>query len=286
MNTTLKLWFDTLKQTLTNIRALLLFAALYALLLGTFYIFVSTREATAWQVLVTYALLILIPAEFFVLQAAIIDYARDLKFSWKRILRHAVKIFVVTIPVLIAAWIIWWLVNKLAGRYPAPLPPVAFDSKNPKPLPMHWPSLLIGTLRFLLLGVAVPLAAIHLWIEVTARDVRATFAGGAKTFLKRIGATLARAFASETVLTYALGLFVFCLIPYAILFLTMTVKGTKTAFAIFIMQVVLAFLFVLLGWVVTIATMVRNANQPAEASEPVAPDVSPKTPSAEVLSPL
>ena len=213
MTTTLRLWFQTAKGVLTTFRSLIVFVALYALLLVTFYVFVSTREATVWQVLVTYALLILIPAEFFVLQAAIIDSARDLGFSWKRILRHALKIFVATIPILIVGWILWWLVSKLAVRYPAPLPPLVFDSRPPKPQPTHWPSLIFATLRFSLFAVALPLAAIHLWIAVTARDLRATFAGGAKQFLKRIGDALARAFASESVFVYGLGLIFFALIP-------------------------------------------------------------------------
>ena len=264
ITTTLKAWLSSAKNLLSNFRTLLLFVILYALLLVTFYIFVSTREATVWQVLVTYVLLILIPALFFVLQAAIIDSARDLKFSWKRILRHAFKIFVVTIPVLLVGWALWYLVNKIAGRWPAPtLPPLALDAKSPKPAPMHWPTLLIATFRFVLFGVALPLAAIHLWIEVTARDVRATFAGGAKPFFKRIGDAMARAFSSESVFTYGLGLIAFALIPYALLFIPLTIKGNKTDFAVFIVRLLLAFAFTLCGWVVTLMTLVRlNPERP------------------------
>ncbi len=80
MITTLKLWFESLRSTLTNLRALGIFIALYALLLVSFYFFISTREATVWQVLVTYALLLLLPAEFFVFQAAILEFARARKF--------------------------------------------------------------------------------------------------------------------------------------------------------------------------------------------------------------
>lgn len=268
ITTTLKAWINSAKSSLTNIRALLLFVALYALLLVTFYIFVSTREATVWQVLVTYALLILIPAEFFVLQAAVIDSARDLGFSWKRILRQALKIFVATIPVLIVGWILWWLLSKLALRYP---PPLVFDAKPSKATPTHWPSLIFATLRFLLFAVALPLAAIHLWIEVAARDVRATFAGGAKPFLKRIGNALARAFASESVFTYGLGLIVFGLLPYAVLFAPLTIKGNKTDFAVFILRLLLAFVFTLVGWVVMLATLVRSRPETPEPEIVVAP---------------
>jgi hypothetical protein len=288
ITTTLKAWAYSAKNLITNLRALLMFAALYVLLLVTFYIFVSTREATMWQVLVTYVLLIVIPAEFFVLQAAIIDAARALQFSWKRILPHAFKIFLVTIPVLIVGWGLWYLVNKLAGRWPAPpLSPLALDPKSAKAAPVHWPTLLISTLRFILFGVALPLAAIHLWIEVTARDLRAIFAGGAKTFFKRIGNVMARALSSDSVFTYGLGLIAFALIPYLLLILKINIKGTKTAFAAFILQVVLALLFALVGWIATIATLVRNAEQAPEAQQDVAPDISTgSTPATQVLSPL
>ena len=86
MITSLKLWFESLRSTLTNLRALGIFIALYALLLVSFYFFISTREATVWQVLVTYALLLLLPAEFFVFQAAILEFARARKFVVKNIL--------------------------------------------------------------------------------------------------------------------------------------------------------------------------------------------------------
>ena len=268
--TTLKAWISSAKTLMTNLRSLIVFVVVYALLLGTFYIFVSTREATLWQVLVTYLFLFLLPAEFFVLQAAIIDWARDLGFDWKRILRHALKIFVVTIPVIIIGWIIWLLVNRLAGRWPAPLPPLVFDAKSAKPPPVHWPSLLFSTLRFLLFAVALPLAAIHLWIEATARDVRAAFGGGARAVFKRIAEALARAFASESVFIYGLGLIVFALIPYAILSWKPNIKGTKTDFTVFILQVVIAFAFILFGWIVTLATLVRSRPEPPEP-EVVAP---------------
>lgn len=285
--TSLKVWLGTIRTLVTNLRALLVFIALYAVLLVSFYLFVSTREATVWQVLVTYLFLNLVPAEFFVLQASIIDSARDLKLAWKRTVRSALKIFMVTIPVLIIGWVLWLLINKLQGRFPAPVPPIVFETGPPKSQPTHWPTLLLSTLRLLLFGVLLPLTAIHLWIEASACDIRASFAGGPKRIFGTLGKAMTRAFSSDSVFIYGLGLILFALIPYAILSLKINIKGTKTAFAIFITQIALAFLFVLFGWVVTIATLVRNANRAPEARQSVAPGVSPgNTASPEVLSPL
>jgi len=104
MTTTLKLWLSTIKTTLTSVGTLVVFALLYALLLVSAYFFIATREATVWQVVVTYVLLILLPAEFFIFQASIIGHALDGKFHWRTIVVNAFKCFVVTIPVVLLAW--------------------------------------------------------------------------------------------------------------------------------------------------------------------------------------
>jgi hypothetical protein len=256
MTTTVKLWFDSLKIALTSLRGLLL-TALYALLLVSFYWFISTREATVWQVFVTYALLILVPAEFFVFQAATLDFARRQKFAVKQVLLSALKLFLVTIPVVLIAILIWWLMNKLKLRFPAPPAPVVFAPASPKPQPIHWPTMVITTLRFVIFGVALPLATIHLWIEASVCDVRASFAAGAKTIFGAIGRALARAFSSEAVFVYGLGLILFVLGPYLFLFVPLHPKGTKTDFVVFILRLLLAFIFTFVGWVVTIMTLLR-----------------------------
>src|SRR5260370_41269676 len=123
---TLKRWIETTTSLLTNIGALAIFAALYALLLATLYFFISTHEATVWQVTTTLVGLVVIPAEFFVLQAAIIDHTKQQKFSWRSILIDAVKLFVVTIPILLLGWEIWLLMNKRQDNYPAPYITITF----------------------------------------------------------------------------------------------------------------------------------------------------------------
>jgi hypothetical protein len=284
MTTTLKTWFESLRSVLTNVRALGIFIALYALLLVSFYFFISTREATVWQVLVTYALLLLLPTEFFVLQAAILEFARERKFAIKKLLGDALKLAAVTIPVVIIGALLWWLMNKLQARFPAPL---VFPQTPPKAPPTHWPTLLITTIRFVLFGVALPLATIHLWIEATTRDARASLAGGAKAIFSRVGNALARAFSSESVFVYGLGLILFVLGPYLILLPRLTFTGTKTAFTLFVVQVIVALLLALIGWVVTLTTLLKNAGTAPEARQSVAPGVSPgnEDPS-QVLSPL
>src|SRR5437868_1567464 len=262
MTTTLKLWLGTIRTTLTNIGALLIFAIIYAILLATLVRFIWIREATVWQVLFTYAFMILIPAEFFIFQAAIIDRVRDQKFRWRAIMIDAVKFFVATIPILLIGWLLYYLLNKIALRYPAPaLPLLPVTQGPPKAQPLHWPSLLFATFRFVLLGVALPLAAIRVWMAVAGGEVRSLFDGGTKAFLKRIGSAVARAFASESVLIYALGLIIFFVLPYFILVPTFNIKGNKTEFVVFVLRLVLAYLFSFFGWVVTVSTFAKSGTE-------------------------
>jgi hypothetical protein len=215
---------------------------------------------------------VLIPALFFIYQAAIIDRIRDQKFRWGVILIDAVKFFVATIPILLIAWLLSYLLNKWQLRYPAPSMPSLPAGSAAATQPLHWPTLVFATLRFVLIGVALPLTAIHLWIAVAGGEIRALFADGASPFFKRIGGAFARAFASESVLIYALGLLIFFVIPYAILFVPFNPKGNKTDFVFFILRLVLTFIFSLIGWVVTISALTRNS---LETSPAPAPERSP-----------
>ena len=275
---TLRAFFQSARALLGTPRALAIFAALYALLLASLYAFIATREATVWQVALTLLLLVLVPAEFFVLQSAILNHARAARFHWRQILRDAIKLAVVSVPILLLAWALWALLNKWQlSRFPVPQPQITFPAAGPKTQPMHWPTLIFATVRCLLFGVVLPLAAIHLWIEVAGRSVRDAVGGGGQAVRKRIGNVFARAFASDAVLTYALGLIFFVAIPYALLFIPFTVKGTKTDFAVFIARLVLAFLFTLIGWIVTLTALTGSAESSAATSAKTIPD----TPAAE-----
>lgn len=272
--TILKLWFGTIVRTLANPGALLVFAIIYALLLVASYIFIWIREATVWQVLITYALMILIPVGFFILQASIIDRVLDQKFRWRVILIDALKFLAVTIPVLLVVWLLYYLLNKVA--VPAPAVELSINKTAPPTTPpLHWPSLFFTTLRFVLLGVAFPLAAIHLWIAIAGGEIRALFRPSVKSFFKRIGSALARAFSPDSVLIYGLGLIIFFVLPYIMLVPTFTISGNKTEFAVFSLRLLLAFLFSLVGWVSTLAALARTV-----------PALPPEVPASSVALPV
>lgn len=268
--TTIKLWFSSIATTFANFGALLVFAAIYALLLVASYLFISLREATIWQVLLTYVLMILIPVVFFILQASIINRAMFQKLRWRVIVIDALKFLAVSVPALLLAWLVYYLLNKLAVRYPAPvveIPAAAVTKAAPPTPPLHWPSLIFATLRFVLLGVAFPLATIHLWLAVAGSGL---FSQGVKSFFKRIASSLARAFSSDAVLIYGLGLVIFFVLPYVILVPTFTINGNKTEFAVFVLRLLLSFLVSLVGWVLTLNALTKNVpSLPSEISAPV-----------------
>src|SRR3954447_636862 len=110
--TTLKLWISVIASTFTNVGALLVFAIIYAALVLSSLLFVWTKEATVRQVLLTYGLMVLIPALFFIFQAAIIDRAREQRFGWRTIIFDAIKFFIVAIPILLIGWLIQYALNK------------------------------------------------------------------------------------------------------------------------------------------------------------------------------
>ena len=276
---TIKKLLETIRSLLTSPRALAIFAVLYALLLATLLGFIRIREATVWQVVLTMLFFALIPIEFFVLQAGILQHARADKFDWAQLMRDAIKLAVVTIPIFLLGYVLFYLLNRWQAHFPVPTSPSLPITSGPaKPLPLQWPTVLFATLRCLLLGLALPLATIHLWIEVAARDVRAWFSGGAKAVLKRIGNVFARALAFDSVLIYALGLIVFVLVPYAILFVPIKVMGTKTDFAIFVARLLLVYFFTLIGWIVTVSALARTTAEASTTGPAVALGAIPDTP--------
>ena len=52
-------------------------------------------------------------------QAAIVNRVRDDRFRWRAIVVDALKFLIATIPLLLIVWLLYLLLGKIAGRFPA-----------------------------------------------------------------------------------------------------------------------------------------------------------------------
>jgi len=248
------------RELFRNWGALALLNLLYAALLASVYLFVTTREASVPQLILTALAALTVPVLFFVLQAAgVASLARaggQLNSVLRRALRDFWKIFLISVPLILLAMLIVYLTNKLQAYFAvadtnaAPRPP-ALTPLHPlditPPAPMRWADALIFALRLLLLGIVLPLTAIHLWIGVAREGLRAT--------LRKSLHILARALAPQSVLIYVLGMIFFALMPYFLIFTRTPVTNTWLELVLFGLRLALAFVLTLWGWVITIGAL-------------------------------
>ena len=122
----------------TNRRALALVVSVYTGLLITLYLFVSTREATISQLLLTFCSIAAAPALFFLLQSISVTYTSG---SLRKVAIVSLKLFIVSLPVVALTAFAAYSVN-------------------------------ITTLRYLLVAVIAPLLAIQLWIATSDIGLR------------------------------------------------------------------------------------------------------------------
>lgn len=268
------------RELLRDWGALLVLAALYAALLFAVYWFFATGVGSAWQLALSAATAALAPLLFFVLQAAVSAHAVGAARApevVRRALRDFLKILLVSLPLVALAVLVYYLLDKLQARFPVSaeeasrfVPPGAGPRAAAPALPLRWQDVTFSALRLLLLGAVLPLAGIHLWLAV-ARD-------GLKGALRNAHRVLARAFAPRAVLVYAVGLFLFALMPYFVIFTTTPVKNGWAELTIFGLRLAVAFVLTVGGWAATLGALARLAptNPAAPTSEAPAPTPRPR----------
>lgn len=268
---TFKALGDATRGLFRNRGALVALGALYALLLATVYVFFRTGVATLWQLVVSQAAVILAPLLFFVLQAAVAHNAQGEAGAGavlRRALRDFLKVLLVSLPLAALAVLFVYLLNRLQAYLPKPseaavtvqfMPQV----QGPPPTPLRWQDVLLSSLWLLLLGFVLPLLAARLWLSV-ARD-------GLKATLKGAHRVAAAALAPQSVAVYAVGLFVFGLMPYFVIFQRTPVKSAWAELLFFGLRLALAFVFSLCGWAITLGALARLTPEPVAAAPETAP---------------
>ena len=129
---------SAIRLLFTNRRALALLLTTYCGLLITLYLFISTREATISQILLTFLSIAVAPALFFLIQSISVTYATG---SLRKVVIVSFKLFIVSLPVIALTVFAAYRVN-------------------------------VTTLRYLLVAVVAPLLAIQLWIATSNTGLR------------------------------------------------------------------------------------------------------------------
>lgn len=218
----IKAIFSAVRLLFQRPRALLLMLAAYAGLLTAIYLFVSTREATIAQLILTIVVALIAPALFFVLQAASVSYTSG-PLS-KSLIRNCLRLIVVSVPVI---------GMTLLGVY-------ALAKVDSHPT-------LVTALRYLLIAVVAPLLAIQLWIVASGSGLR-----GLLSNLRRVAA---KAFGPQSLFVYACGFVIFAIVPYVLLTQMIRTERAWLEFSFLLMRLVVSGLLILLGWVTTVGAI-------------------------------
>jgi len=206
-----------------NRRSLVLMLAVYATLIVAIYLFVSTREATVSQLLLTLVTVVAAPALFFVLQAVIVNSAT----TSRDLLKSSVKLLIVSAPVIALTVGTVYGLNKIQ-THPT----------------------IVTTVRYLCGAVIVPLLVVQLWIAVSNGGVRS---------LRKV---LVRTFAPQSMFVYACGFLIFAVVPYLLLHKTLTVQRPWLELSQLVVRLSLTAFLMLLGWALTVrALSILNATK-------------------------
>jgi hypothetical protein len=244
---------DTAKTFAGKPKKLVPFAAIYVALLGTAAVFVTTKEATATQVLVTLITLLAAPALFFLLQALCVNDTNStgVVSMLKRAARDGWRLMIASIPVIFVAVLIYVLLGKAEAQFTSPLLAGVPNETAGTALVR----IVFSTIRLLLFGIVMPLFCLHLWIEVTN--------DGARRVLGNIRMLIARALAPRSVVTYLMGLVLFGLVPYALIVLRTPVQRASIELTLLTIRLVLAAGFILLGWMITAGAVKKGVTEQA-----------------------
>ena len=248
---------SALRELFRRWGVLLILVVLYFAMLGAIYWFFVTREATVGQLILSLLLALAAPILLLIIQTMAARYNQGSMRALALFgdsLRDFWKLLVISLPIILIAVMAVYLFGMLETTAPKTAVSEAVRSQpaaprpvTPKPQPVSWGSVAITTIEYLLFCLVLPLAAIHLWIG-TARY-------GLKQAFKRSPRTLARAFAPQSVVTYVIGFAFFAVVPY---FLIVTKTPSSSAWldaGLLAARLLLAALFSLIGWVVTVGAL-------------------------------
>lgn len=236
------------RKLFTNFGATLIALLLYALLILVLYVFFTTGVGTVTHVLLS---LVVLPLAglilFFTLQALAVSYVRigvGPGYLLRRALQDCWKLLLVSLPLILSAWLLRIGFDWLGGK-------LNYEQSR------AWQGTLLSWARFLVLYLALPLMAIHLWLAAVREGAGAAYRG----FFRHLG----RAFAPRAVAIYAL---LYALFGAAIYFLLVTrtqYGGVWMELGLLWGRLALALLLVFVGWLLTLGALAEVTALAAKA---------------------
>lgn len=250
------------RQILRSWRVMIVLAGLYASLIAVLYLFVTIREASMGQVILSLVLAILAPLLFFLLQTAGACQTHGLSAGLllRDALRNSWKVIAISVPLIALTVLVTYLLGR-AQSYIAmdgrELSDVAAQyqlrASNDGGPALSWSQVTLSAVRYLSLGLVLPLVAIHLWIATVGRALKAT--------IRSTKDLVVGAFAPRSVLIYTVGFVVFGVIPYLLLLKPTPASRAWIEIAFFVARLMLGFVLTLFGWVVTMRALALSASE-------------------------
>ena len=274
---------NSARDLFRNWRGLLLLALVYAGLLVSLYFFFAVGVANVWQLVVSALMAMAAPVLWLLLEAGAVNAALPGATAGtiaRRAPRDLLKVLLLALPLIALGVLFVYLLNKLPGWLPkieeAPQHYLEATTAGGgrKPAPLHWQEAFVSSLWLLLLGFVLPLVAAHLWLSAAREGLKAT--------LKSLHRVVGRAFAARSVLVYALGLFVFGLTPYFVIYTRPSVSNGWAELFVFGLRLALAFVITLVSWVIMLGALARVTPPLAEA--PAAAEPAPAPPPQESVT--
>lgn len=219
----IKTGFSAFRALFRSWTTLVLVGLLYGGLLVASYLFVSTREATIAQLVITLAAMVIAPALFFALQAVSVNYATNTR-SIKKIVQDSLRLIAVSLPLILLTALAVYGLSKINSQ-----------------------QTIVTAARYLLIGVIAPLLAIQLWVAASS--------DGLRSLLRRTHQIVARAFAPQSVFVYACGILFFAVAPYFLIFAHLDIERTWLEISLLVVRLAIGSLLIVIGWVTTVGTL-------------------------------
>jgi hypothetical protein len=218
--------FSAVRLLFKSWRVLLLLLLAWAGLLTAVYLFASTREATISQLVLTLVVVIAAPALFFVLQALSVTYAEGQVSGGrvKKLTIDCLRLVVVSLPVFGLTLLAVYGLGKVQTYVTV-----------------------ATTLRYLLIGVVVPMLTIQIWIATTK--------SGLRPLLKGLRDVVSKTFAPQSVFVYGCGFLIFAVVPYLLLQIGPSIERPWVELSVLVVRLAASAILILLGWVTTVGAL-------------------------------